>query len=190
MLRKTPPKQTNRLAAAEGAVGGSIEDSTQKAGHPIYEIAHASDRIRAAAQVARKFPFTFTLTGRAENYLFERPDLKKTRSSASKRIKRRARMFSTRPGSQTKMTSPPWSARSTNRVNVLAGLKGATLDLAGLSAIGVKRISVGSALSRAAYGAFLRGAEEMREHGTFKFADEAVSFHDLGAMFPDRKTRQ
>lgn len=70
--------ETIRLAAAEGAVGGSIEDSTQKAGHPIYEIAHASDRIRAAAQVARKFPFTFTLTGRAENYLFERPDLKDT----------------------------------------------------------------------------------------------------------------
>jgi 2-methylisocitrate lyase-like PEP mutase family enzyme len=47
----------------------------------------------------------------------------------------------------------------------------------------VKRVSVGSALSRAALGAFLRAAREMREHGTFTFADEAVSYREISAMF-------
>jgi 2-methylisocitrate lyase-like PEP mutase family enzyme len=58
------------------------------------------------------------------------------------------------------------------------------LTLTELSEMGVKRISVGSALSRAAYGAFLRAAHEMQTHGTFTFADEAVSYADLSSMFP------
>jgi 2-methylisocitrate lyase-like PEP mutase family enzyme len=56
--------------------------------------------------------------------------------------------------------------------------------VAELSALGVRRISVGSALSRAAFGAFLRAATEMKEQGTFGFGDEAVSYRDLNAMFP------
>ena len=64
------------------------------------------------------------------------------------------------------------------------GLQGVRLSLAELAEIGVKRVSVGSALSRAALGAFLRAAREMREHGTFAFADDAVSHRDITAMFP------
>ena len=56
-------------------------------------------------------------------------------------------------------------------------------DNAELSAIGVRRVSVGSALSRAALGAFIRAAREMREFGTFTFAGEAVSYRELSAMF-------
>ena len=63
------------------------------------------------------------------------------------------------------------------------GLQGAQLSLAELAEIGVKRISVGSALARTALGAFLRAAREMREHGTFTFAADAVSFRDISAMF-------
>jgi 2-methylisocitrate lyase-like PEP mutase family enzyme len=70
-------------------------------------------------------------------------------------------------------------------VNVVMGLQGVQLSLADLSAIGVRRISVGSALCRAALGAFLRAAREMREHGTFTFAAEAVSFRDISAMFAE-----
>lgn len=67
-------------------------------------------------------------------------------------------------------------------VNVVMGLQGVQLSLATLSAIGVKRINVGSALARAALGAVLRAAREMRECGTFEFADEAVSYRDITAM--------
>jgi 2-methylisocitrate lyase-like PEP mutase family enzyme len=63
------------------------------------------------------------------------------------------------------------------------GLQGVQLSLATLSKIGVKRVSVGSALARAALGAFLRAAREMRGQGTFTFADEAVSYRDISAMF-------
>ena len=70
--------ETIRLAAAAGVVGGSIEDASGRADHPIYEKEHAAERIRAAAEAARSLPFTFTLTGRAENYLHGRPDLRDT----------------------------------------------------------------------------------------------------------------
>ncbi|HEX3110985.1 MAG TPA: isocitrate lyase/phosphoenolpyruvate mutase family protein, partial [Thermoanaerobaculia bacterium] len=74
--------------------------------------------------------------------------------------------------------------RSVDRpVNVLMGLPDVRLSLSDLSALGVKRISVGSGLARAAFGAFLRAANEMREHGTFTFADDAVPYRDLSAMF-------
>jgi 2-methylisocitrate lyase-like PEP mutase family enzyme len=62
------------------------------------------------------------------------------------------------------------------------GLQGVRLNLAELAALGVKRVSVGSALSRAALGAFLRAAREMRDHGTFTFADEAIGSRELSAM--------
>jgi 2-methylisocitrate lyase-like PEP mutase family enzyme len=65
------------------------------------------------------------------------------------------------------------------------GLQGVQLSLSELSALGVKRVSVGSALSRAALGAFLRAAQEMKERGTFTFAAEAVSFRDIGAMLKE-----
>jgi 2-methylisocitrate lyase-like PEP mutase family enzyme len=68
-------------------------------------------------------------------------------------------------------------------VNVLAGIAGLSLDLSALSALGVSRVSVGSALARAAFGAVLRAAREMRTRGTFTFAEEAVSYRDLSAMF-------
>ena len=70
--------ETIRLAAVAGVVGGSIEDATNRPNDPIYEYQLAVERIRAAAEAARALPFPFTLTARAENYLFGRPDLKDT----------------------------------------------------------------------------------------------------------------
>src|SRR5437763_6194500 len=67
--------ETIRLAAGTGLVGGSIEDSTQRPDHPIYELELAVERIRAAAEVARALPFALTLTGRADNHRVGPPDL-------------------------------------------------------------------------------------------------------------------
>src|SRR5262249_786483 len=70
--------ETIRLAAAAGVVGGSIEDATGRPNDPVYDKEQAAERSRAPATAARSLPFTFTLTGRAENYLHGRPDLKDT----------------------------------------------------------------------------------------------------------------
>ena len=174
--------ETIRRAAAAGAVGGSIEDATGRKDDPLYELAHAAERIAAAAQVARGLDVPFTLTARAENYLVGRPDLGDTiRRLQAYQAAGADVLFA--PG-LTSADDIATVARSLDRpVNVLAGLVGARLSLADFSAMGVRRVSVGSLLSRAALGAFLRAASEMRELGTFSFADEAVPYRDLNEMF-------
>ena len=174
--------ETIRLAAATGLAGGSIEDVSRAPENRIYDIAHAADRVRAAVEAARALPASFILTARAENYLHGRPDLADT-------IKR---LQAFQEAGADVLYAPGLRAvddistvvRSVDRpVNVIMGLQGEQLDLATLSKIGVKRVSIGSALSRAALGAFLRAAKEMRDHGTFTFAEQAVSYRDVTAMF-------
>ncbi len=174
--------ETITLAAAAGLVGGSIEDVSPRPRGHMYEHAHAVERVRAAVAAARALPFRFTLTARAENFLVGRPDLEDTIARLQAYQEAGADVLYA-PGlvSQDDIATV---VRSVDRpVNVVMGLQGVRLDRATLSAIGVKRISVGSALSRAALGAFLRAAREMRERGTFAFANDAVSYKDISAMF-------
>lgn len=174
--------ETIRLAAAAGVVGGSIEDSTKRPDEPIYEHELAVERIRAAVEAARALPFPFALTARAENYLVGRPDVKDTIRRLQAYQEAGADVLYA-PGVTSRDEIAAIVGSVDRPVNVVMGLQGGRLSLAELSEIGVKRVSVGSALSRAALGAFLRAAKEMREQGTFGFAGEAVSFRDISAMF-------
>lgn len=174
--------ETIRFAAAAGAVGGSIEDATGSPDHPIYELEHAVERVRAAAEVSHALPFAFTMTGRAENYLHGRPDLKDTIRRLQAYQEAGADVLYA-PGLASKDDIAAVVSSVDRPVNVVMGLQGVQLSLSALSKIGVRRISVGSALCRAALGAFLRAAREMREHGTFGFAKEAASTREISAMF-------
>lgn len=174
--------ETISLAAAAGVVGGSIEDATGRPDQPIYDREHAADRVRAAAAAARALPFAFTLTGRAENYLHGRPDLGDTIRRLQAYQEAGADVLYA-PGLAGKDEIAAVVSSVDRPVNVVMGLKGVQLSLTELSAMGVKRVSVGSALCRAALGAFLRAAREMREHGTFEFAREAASPREISAMF-------
>lgn len=174
--------ETIRLAAEAGAVGGSIEDSTKRADAPIYGLEQAAERVRAAAEAARALPFTFTLTARAENFLHGRPDIHDTIRRLQAYQEAGADVLYA-PGITTKEEIAAVVRSVTKPVNVLMGLPGVKLSLADLSELGVKRVSVGSGLGRAALGAFLRAAREMRESGTFTFSEEAVA--SLSALTAD-----
>ncbi|HEV2668072.1 MAG TPA: isocitrate lyase/phosphoenolpyruvate mutase family protein [Blastocatellia bacterium] len=173
--------ETVRRAAVAGLVGGSIEDATARLDDPIYEAEHAVERIRAAAEVVRSLPFPFALTARAENYLVGRPDLNDTITRLQRYQEAGADVLYA-PGLTSKQELVEVITSVDRPVNVVMGLQGAQLSLADLSAIGVRRVSVGSALSRAALGAFLRAAREMQDHGTFAFAKEAVSYAEINDM--------
>ncbi len=173
--------ETINLAAASGLIGGSIEDSAPHADDPIYESELAAERIRAAAEAGKSLAFPFTLTGRVENYLFGRPDLADTIRRLQAYQEAGADVLYA-PGVVDRNDIAAIVASIDRPLNVLMATSGAGLSLAQLSAIGVKRVSVGSALSRAALGAFVRAAREMREHGTFEFLDDAASFADISSM--------
>ena len=155
--------ETIRLAAATGLVGGSIEDASYRPDNPIYPIELAVERIQAAAEAARNLSFPFTLTARAENYLVGRRDL----SDTIKRLQAYQEAGADVLYAPSLMSQDEIAAviNSVDRpVNILMGAQGAN-TVAALSALGVKRISTGGALSRAALGAFLRAAQEIAEIG-------------------------
>jgi len=165
-------------------VGGSIEDSTGNADQPIYEFEHAVERVRAACDAARALSFPFTLTARCENHLNGKPDLADTIARLQAYQEAGADVLYA-PG-LVRREDIAEVVRSLDRpVNVLAGIPGLAVNRAELAALGVKRISIGSGLSRAALSAFLRAAREMREHGTFTFAEGTLSLREIGAMFPE-----
>jgi 2-methylisocitrate lyase-like PEP mutase family enzyme len=175
--------ETITLASDAGLVGCSIEDASGRPDQPIYELPLAADRIRSAAEAAHSLAIPFTLTARAENYLHERPDLEDTIRRLQAYQEAGADVLYA-PG-LTRIEEIKAVVSSIDRpANVLMGMPGSTITLSDLSAIGVKRVSVGSALARAALGAFLRAAQEMKSSGTFAFAAEAVSYRDIQAMFP------
>jgi 2-methylisocitrate lyase-like PEP mutase family enzyme len=173
--------ETIRIAAAAGLVGGSIEDATGRMDDPIYEIGHATERIQAAVEAVRALPFPFTLTARAENYLHGRPDMKDTIKRLQCYQAAGADVLYA-PGLTSK-DDIATVVRSVDRpINVVMGLQGVQLSVEELASLGIKRISVGSALYRTALGTFLRAAREMRERGTFTFAAEALSPKEVNSI--------
>lgn len=171
-----------RMAAAAGVVGASIEDATGDPAAPLYPLAQAVERIEAAVAAARALDFPFTLTARAENYLVGCPDLDDTI----------VRLQAYQAAGADVLFAPGLSRREDiatvvqeveRPLNVIMGMVGVPLTVADLAALGVRRISVGGSLARAALGALMRAATEIRDQGSFGYAAEAISFRDINAMF-------
>jgi 2-methylisocitrate lyase-like PEP mutase family enzyme len=174
--------ETIRMAAESGLAGCSIEDSTNRDNDPIYEHELAVDRIRAACEAVRALSFPFVLTARAENYLHGRPNLADTIARLQAYQDAGADVLFA-PGMKS-LDEIATLVRSVDRpVNVNVGIAGSGFTVDNLSAIGVKRVSVGGALSRVALAALIRAGREMRERGTFTFVDEPISSKEIAAMF-------
>jgi 2-methylisocitrate lyase-like PEP mutase family enzyme len=172
---------TVRQAAAIGLVGCTIEDTTADPERPIHDFTLAVERVVAAVEVVRALSFPFMLTARAENFLFNRPDLDDTI--------RRLRAFEAAgadvlyaPGLPDLDAIRMVCGAVSRPVNVVAGLAGRRYTVAELADAGVKRISLGSTLARAALGALARAGRELRDHGTFDFVDQAIPFADANTL--------
>ena len=171
-----------RLAAEAGVVGGSIEDATGDPQKPIYDFELAVERVHAAAEAARSLPTRFMLTARAENLLHGRRDLDDTI--------RRLRAFEAAgaevlyaPGLRDLASIRAVTAAVGKPVNVVMSSADPTITVAQLAEAGVKRISVGGALSRLALAAFLKGAREMKEQGSFTYMRDTLPSAELRQAF-------
>lgn len=169
--------ETIRLAAETGLVGGSVEDATGDPLRPIYDFALSVERVAAAVEAARSLSCPFMLTARAENFLHGRPDLDDTlrRLQAYEAVGANVLYAPALPGLDAIKTV---CGALSKPLNVLAGGKH-PFSVEELSAAGVQRISLGSALSRAALGALMRAAREIMDKGTFSFIPEAAPFAEL-----------
>ncbi|OUS26189.1 2-methylisocitrate lyase [Gammaproteobacteria bacterium 45_16_T64] len=164
-----------------GLAGGSIEDANNLSDSPIYSIELAAEKVRAAAETIAASDIPFVLTARAENYLFGNNDIKDTIARLQAYQAAGADVLYA-PGVTSKEDIAAIVSSVDKPVNVVMGLAGGNLSVRELSELGVKRISVGSALARAALGEFIRAASEMQEEGTFSFADEAIGYGDISQM--------
>jgi 2-methylisocitrate lyase-like PEP mutase family enzyme len=159
-------------AASTGIAGISIEDSTGDAAHPLFEYALAIERIRAARKAIDDSGTRLVLTARSEGFLVGRPDLPNTIRRLVAFAEAGADCLYA-PGLRSLADiSTVVAAVAPKPVNVLVGSDFATVDA--LAQLGVRRISVGGALARAAWGGFLAAAQEIAERGTFTHLATAV----------------
>ncbi|MEM7148462.1 MAG: isocitrate lyase/phosphoenolpyruvate mutase family protein [Pseudomonadota bacterium] len=170
--------ETILVAVATGLAGCSIEDHTGDRSKPIYEFDLALERIEAAVAATRALEAEFVLTARAESFLWGGTDLDE--------VIRRLQAFEEAgadvlyaPGLRDLDTIRAVCGALRKPVNVVMGLPGATFGLEELAEAGAKRISVGSALARHAYGGLIRAGREMAGQGSFGFADEAAGFAEI-----------
>lgn len=174
-----------RLAVATGVAGLSIEDSTGSAAQPLYELDVAVARMRAARKAIDKAGGDTLLVGRAECFFVGRPDLEETII----RLKAYAQAGADclyAPGIRTReQIAAVVAAVAPKPVNLLVGST-SELTMQDIAALGVRRVSVGGALARAAWGGFMRAAKVLAEQGTFDGFANAASGNELNAFFGER----
>jgi 2-methylisocitrate lyase-like PEP mutase family enzyme len=171
-----------RLAVETGVAGLSIEDSTGQDANPLYDLDTAVERVRAARKAIDKAGADTLLVARAECFLVGRPDVE----FAISRLKAYADAGADclyAPGVGTpEHIAAVVSAVAPKPVNVLAGFSG-DLTLTQFASLGVRRLSVGGALARAAWGALVRAAKRIKDEGRFDGFADAASGRELDGLF-------
>ena len=173
------------IAAFEaGAVAGAIEDATGDRKNPIFDFAHAVERIAAVCETTADMPFM--VTARSENFLYGRPDLDDTIKRLQAFSKVGADVLYA-PGLKSLEDIQLLCQEVDKPVNVVMGLSGVQCSVEELQSVGVKRVSVGGSFARAALGEFIRAAQEVKEQGTFTYSDRAISDRDAAAYMSFKK---
>lgn len=169
---------------ATGVAGLSIEDSTDNSAEPLYDIQLAVERIKAARRAIDASGMPVVLTARCEAWLTGDPN---AFAVSIERLTAYAEaggdcLFA--PGvSDPREIEAIVKAVSPKPVNVLVSRPNPNLTVAALSDLGVRRISVGSALARVAWGSFMRAAESIASTGTFDSLGEGAAFAELNDVF-------
>lgn len=171
------------LAADTGIAGVSVEDSTGDAAAPLYDFDLAVARVAAARAAIDRTGSGMLLTARSEGFIAGRPDLDET----IRRLKAFAEagadcLYAPGIGDDAQITAVV-QAVAPKPVNVLT----LGMPVARLAALGVRRISVGGSLARAAYGEFLRAAREIAGDGTFTTFGRAAPSRELNGFFADKR---
>jgi methylisocitrate lyase len=171
-------------ATATGVAGLSIEDSTGDASRPLFDFDLAVERIKGARRAIDESKTGVLLTGRSEGFIVGRPDLAETIRRLTAYAEAGADCLYA-PGIRTKAEIVAVvEAVAPKPVNVLVG--GDFTTVTELAAMGVRRISVGGALARAAWTGFLQAAEEIAERGSFTALARGVPFDEINESFDGR----
>ncbi|WP_423456061.1 isocitrate lyase/PEP mutase family protein [Ottowia sp. VDI28] len=169
-------------AVATGVAGLSIEDSTGDAADPVRSVADAVARMKAARGAIDDAGGEVLLVGRAENFIVGRPDLADTIVRLKAYSEAGADVLYAPGISRKEDIAAVVAAVAPKPVNLLVG-SASTLTVAEIAALGVRRISVGGALARSAWGGFTRAAQTLAEQGRFDGFADAAPGSQLNALF-------
>jgi 2-methylisocitrate lyase-like PEP mutase family enzyme len=170
--------ETIRLAAEAGLVGCTIEDATRNPDQPLYDLPLAVERIAAAVQAARAFPFPFMLTARAHNFLFAAPRLDDTIRRLQAFEKAGADVLFA-PGLPDLAAVEAVCKAVSKPFNFMVGIKGKSFSVSELAAAGVRRISLATSLYRAAMTGLIDAAREVNGSGQFNFLERCLTTPEL-----------
>ena len=171
-----------RLAVATGVAGLSIEDATGDPARPIHDLDMAVARLREAREAIDSTGGDTLLVGRCENFLHGRPDLADTITRLRAYAAAGADCLYAPAIKSREHIAEIVAAVAPKPVNLLVGAT-SELTLADIAALGVRRVSVGGGMARAAWGGFMRAAKSIAEQGTFDgFAGSATSA-ELNGLF-------
>jgi 2-methylisocitrate lyase-like PEP mutase family enzyme len=171
-----------RLAVETGVAGLSIEDSTGQAAKPLFDVDTAIERIRAARGAIDKAGADTLLIGRAEGFLVGQPDIEQVIARLKAYANAGADCLYAPGISSVEHITAVVAAVAPKPVNLLVGFN-ADLTLAKIAALGVRRVSVGGALARAAWGGFMRASKLIMEEGKFDGFADAASGSALNTIF-------
>ena len=174
-------------ATTTGVAGLSIEDSTGNASDPLFDFARAVERVRAARSAIDASGTGILLTGRSEGFIVGRPDLGETIRRLQAYAAAGADCLYAPGLHDHAQIASVVQAVAPKPVNVLVSGDYATVPA--LAALGVRRISVGGALARAAWTGFLRAASEIARQGTFTGLAGSVPFDEFNSFFPSLERR-
>jgi 2-methylisocitrate lyase-like PEP mutase family enzyme len=175
------------LCVATGVAGLSIEDATGNKAVPLYEAGLAIERIKAARAAIDASGIPVILTARCEAWLVGQPDPLRVSLERLVAYAEAGADCLYAPGvSEPDEIAQIVKAVSPKPVNVLASRPNPALSLSRLADLGVRRVSTGSALSRVAWGAFIRSARSLKETGTFDSFADAAPFNELDDLFSNR----
>jgi len=173
-----------------GVVGASIEDYRGAPADPFYDIELAVERVRAASEAIAGLDYPFTLTARAECYLYGHPQPFAESVRRLNRYREAGADCLYAPGMRDIQTIGKLVAAVDGPVNAVMGLSGVPLTLAQLHAAGVTRVSIGGSLARATLGLVRRAAQEMLEQGSFGFAGGQIADAELCELFANHKLQE
>jgi 2-methylisocitrate lyase-like PEP mutase family enzyme len=179
--------ETIRLAIQAGVVGGNIEDLSGDPHTPLFDLELAADRIRSAREAADRSGIPFTLTARTDCYLANVPSPFAEAVRRANRFREMGADCLFIPGVKDAETIAALVREIDGPINVVMGLTGSAFTVSQLNCLGVRRISIGGSLARSALGLVRRAAQEMREHGSFTFAEQQIpdaELCDFFASFP------
>ena len=175
------------LCIATGVAGLSIEDASGDGATPLYEFSQAVDRIKAARAAIDASGVRVVLTARCEAWLVGDPDPLRTSLARLVAFVEAGADCLYAPGvSKPEEIAAIVKAVDPKPVNVLVSTNNCDLSVSQLADLGVRRISVGSALARVAWGAFIRAARSINETGSFDSLAEAANFAELNELFLKR----